>query len=223
MSKIKIISSLDLNSNGLQCKDKSGKYKSVLLRQGTMDGACATYSVMMNLLILRAINKSDTDVYAEHKSKATKKLFDVFCNSYGMHRNGQSFVKIKKMLTESFQTEVICERRNSDNEKSIDYIKDFVLNDLPVVISVETSKFAHALLAIGIEYEEIQIENVETEIVPTKIFCLDPSGTELKNNYWNSLIVLNPKTKGKKYKYHYLVDNEVYNVSLKDILLIQST
>ncbi len=216
MNKIKVISSLKLDENGLRCKDKLGKLKSILHLQGSMDGACATYSVLMNLLLLRTINHKDTEVYAVHKTKATKTLFEVFCNSYGMHRNGQSFIKIKKMLTESFHSEIECIRRDSENEKSVEHIKKVLSEDRPVIISIEAKNYAHALLAIGMEYEESD----DKSIIPTKIFCLDPSGIDAGYNYWNSVIDLYPDKPGTKYKYLYLMGSCTERVALTDILVI---
>ena len=95
----KIVSNLRFNDKRqLVCKGKNGKECPVFKKQGSLDGACATYSVIMNLLILGAISDTDTRICAEHKNKYTKKLFEVFCNDYGMHRNGQTFYKIKRML-----------------------------------------------------------------------------------------------------------------------------
>jgi hypothetical protein len=51
----KIISQLHTNKDGIVCKDKTGREHVVFKKQGDLDGACATYCVIMNLLILRLI------------------------------------------------------------------------------------------------------------------------------------------------------------------------
>ena len=79
MKKV-FVDNLKMQNGDLVCKDKSGFYKKVFLKQGSLDGACATYSVIMNLLIIRAISEKDTWINAEHKTRETKKLFKVFCN-----------------------------------------------------------------------------------------------------------------------------------------------
>ena len=43
-----IVDNLKIQNNELVCKDKTGRYKPVFKKQGDLDGACATYSVIMN-------------------------------------------------------------------------------------------------------------------------------------------------------------------------------
>ena len=84
-----IVDNLRIQNNEPVCKDKTGRYHPVFKKQGDLDGACATYSVIMDLLILGVITEKETHVNEEHKTRDTEKLFKVFCNDYGMHRNGQ--------------------------------------------------------------------------------------------------------------------------------------
>ena len=59
---IKIIDSLYLTEKG--CSIKKRNYHPVHIRQGDIDGACAVYSLMMNLLILKTISRVQIeDVY----------------------------------------------------------------------------------------------------------------------------------------------------------------
>lgn len=90
----KIISQLHTSKDGIVCKDKTGKYHVVFKKQGDLDGACATYCVIMNLLILRLIKDVDTRVYSKSGDMATRKLIKTFMQEYGMHINGQSYYKI---------------------------------------------------------------------------------------------------------------------------------
>ena len=91
-----IVSNLHIRNKQLVCKGKNGKLAPVFKKQGSHDGACATYSVIMNLLIIGVISGSDTKINVEHKNPDVKKLFQVFCCDYGMHRNGQTFFQDKK-------------------------------------------------------------------------------------------------------------------------------
>ena len=53
---IKIIESLELTSEGVRLGNK----QKVHLRQGDLDGACAVYSLMMYLIILRIFTYEPT-------------------------------------------------------------------------------------------------------------------------------------------------------------------
>lgn len=85
---IKIIDSLYLTEKG--CSIKKRNYHPVHIRQGDIDGACAVYSLMMNLLILKTISRVQIeDVYDNiKKSPETEKLFHEFFDKHGMIRGG---------------------------------------------------------------------------------------------------------------------------------------
>ena len=51
----KVLSQLKMQDGELVCKDRSGKFRPLYKKQGSLDGACATYSVIMDLLILGTI------------------------------------------------------------------------------------------------------------------------------------------------------------------------
>lgn len=203
----KIISQLHTNKDGIVCKDKTGKEHVVFKKQGDLDGACATYCVIMNLLILQLIKDKDTRVYEESGDRATRKLIKTFMMDYGMHINGQSYYKIKKMLKESFN-KVECVHYNSNGNRSLDYIEKTIVEDKPIIISVSQKKWAHALLAVGIEKENNVI---------SKIFCLDPSGVSCCNKRWNMEIEV------KNSKLDHRQPTIIYDgryVSLDDVLII---
>ncbi len=212
----KVVSNLKFNDkNQLVCKGRNGKYCPVFKKQGSLDGACATYSVIMNLLILGVISDSDTKICVEHKNREVKKLFKVFCNDYGMHRNGQTFYKIKKMLLESFG-DVINVKHTNVNSNSWDVI-DNVINVLiegdPVIISVSNSSLSHAMLAVGYEKENGEI---------SKLLCLDPEGDYIHGRKrWNASIDIK---KGRKNPFIYLstlegIKSKCY-VELDDIIIL---
>ena len=210
-----IVDNLKIQNSELVCKDISGRYKSVFKKQGSLDGACATYSVIMNLLILGVISEKDTWINASHKTKEAKKLFKVFCNDYGMHRNGQTYFKIKKMLIESVSSVVSVVHKLTTDKDSVAVIKETIDSRIPIIISIGDNKnddWGHAMLAIG--YEE------NDRGLVSKILCLDPSGDYIHGRKrWNSEIQITPKQyrlstewDGKS------ITNKI--VTLEDVLII---
>ncbi len=100
-----------------------------------------------------------------------------------------------------------------DELEIIQLIDNKINDDLPVVISCEFSGGAHALLAVGMEYDE----NND----PCKILCLDPDTTAPNVNYYNSVIVLNVREKGEyRHDYFNTKDNTIARVGLQEILII---
>ena len=209
-----IVDNLKILNSELVCKDISGRYKSVFKKQGSLDGACATYSVIMNLLILGVISEKDTWINASHKTKEAKKLFKVFCNDYGMHRNGQTYFKIKKMLIESVSSVVSVVHKLTSDKDSVAIIKETIDTRLPIIISIGDKKddeWGHAMLAIG--YEE------NDNGLVSKILCLDPSGDYIHGRKrWNSEIQITPKQYRLSTDWDGVATNKI--VTLEDVLII---
>lgn len=206
-----IVSALKLENGTLVCKGKSGRMYSVFKKQGDLDGACATYCVIMNLLILGTINGSDTEIRVVHSNPDTKRLFREFCEYHGMHRDGQTYHMIQRMLKRSMGDVVEVKRRETKNLYSVEVIAETIKEyDIPVVMSIT----GHAMLAIGVE-EECGLV--------TKILCLDPSGDYMNhtNKRWNSeiKIIRDGRT---QFKYKSKVEGEWMeeNTRLWDVLVI---
>lgn len=183
-----IVDNLKMQNRELVCKEKTGRYKPVFKKQGCLDGACATYSVIMNLLILGVIAEKDTHINTKHKTRETKKLFKVFCNDYGMHRHGQTYFKIKKMLDESFSSLVTTTHKLTSDKESVAIVKKIIDKHIPIIISIgeNASDWGHAMLAIGYEDDE--------EGTVKKILCLDPAGDYIHGRKrWNAEIQVTPK------------------------------
>ena len=213
----KLVNNLHFNNKRqLVCKGKNGRECPVFKKQGSLDGACATYSVIMNLLIIRAISDTDTRICVQHKNKETKKLFKVFCNDYGMHRDGQTFYKIKRMLLEGFGNVVDIEHTNTQKSgiESLNNIVSVINEGIPVIFSISNNYFCHALLAVGYEKNNDEIN---------RIFCLDPSGDYIHGRQrWNATIDVNTKRKNI-YIYESVIEGEKCRsfVDLNDILILR--
>lgn len=208
-----IVDNLKLQNGEAVCKDKTGRYHPVFKKQGDLDGACATYSVVMNLLILGVISEKDTHINAEHKTRTTKKLFKVFCNDYGMHRNGQTYFKIRKMLKESISTLVTTDHKLTTGSKSVEFIQKTLNERIPIVISIGdgSDDWGHAMLAIG--YEENEKGNV------SKILCLDPAGDYIHGRKrWNAEIQITPKQYKLKTVWSGIKTTKI--VTLEDVIVI---
>lgn len=197
----------------LVCIDKTGRYNPVFKKQGCLDGACATYSVVMNLLILGVIAEKDTQVNAQYKTKKAKKFFEVFCEGYGMHRYGQTYYKIKRMLKESLSTVVTTKHKLTSDKQSLTIIKETLDTRIPIIISIgdNSSDWGHAMLAIGYE------ENDGGEIC--KILCLDPGGDYIHGRKrWNAEIKITPKQYRLQTVWNGLSTTKI--ITLDDVLII---
>lgn len=93
---IKIIKDLDITASGVSVFNR--KWQPVHLQQGEMDGACAVYSMMMNLLILKVLTRNQVvNLKTTFKGNTAKgRLFKEFFVTEGLCRDGFYFSEIKE-------------------------------------------------------------------------------------------------------------------------------
>ena len=199
---IKIIDSLYLTEEG--CCIKNRKSYPVHIRQGSLDGACSIYSLMMYLMILKTIRRNELeDLYDNiEKSSETENLFHEFFDKHGLLRNGLYFHDLKKLINRVYGSVVTVVCKNEDDEEFqcdgfIHQIKSVLDTDSPIMLGIDyKGGGAHAVLAIGYEADVNGMFN---------IFCLDPGYDSNPTSYWNIVISLN-SFKGK-YKHQCLTHN----------------
>ena len=201
---IKIISNIDIvykdsRPQGVGVFNRT--WQPLHLRQGDMDGACAVYSLMMNLLVLKILTRNQicglSNPFKGNTSKG--RLFKEFLYDEGLCRDGFFFSSpdgepnITDKLRHSFTKEVksAASKYDSCNDKqtlAVDTIKKSIDEDNSIMIAETFCDGAHAMLAIGYE--------VQNETV-TKIFCLDPGNMISDCSYWNAVIRINERTNSK--------------------------
>jgi hypothetical protein len=174
---------LELTPGGLCAESDLYPLQPILFRQGYMDGACAVYSLMINLQIQGYVFGNDISPEAKFdKRKPKDKFLAHFLNESGLIRDGKEFQQFKKEI-EKWNPDLTVTYFDSKslNEK-INNICDNLDKDLPVIISIEyKGDGAHALVAVGYE------EDPETKKV-LKILCVDPLAEEPKVSEWNCFI-----------------------------------
>lgn len=187
MATIQIVSNLKLHpQKGLLSKDCTGKWINVHYQQGDLDGACAVYSVIMNLLVLGMIEKEEICINSSIDKRTRKgKLLSYLLEKQGLVRDGYCFRTLAKDIRD-YANFTANQKLAKSREDAINIIQTSIENDSPIIISVFGEEWAHALLAIGIEYNEND--------VPTKILCLDPGAPSPICTYWNCIIDVSTKT-----------------------------
>ena len=221
MKTIKIIEQLLIDVDGVKAKTKNGKYQTVHLRQGNLDGACSVYSTMMNLILIGAVKFSDIRLSGNNYDKryGIERLKKEFFDLKGLHREGnyfyhEEFDNIKEMLQRSFSKHVSSTHIEGNADEIIDKIHQNINNNQPLLISIAyKGSGSHALVAVGVEINE--------QNQPNKILCLDPGCETPKFTSWNSIIDLKPQ--GGKYTFRNITETgDCKYVQLQDVLVISS-
>lgn len=217
MKIIKIIDALHIDESGVQAKTRNGRYQTVHLQQGDLDGACAVYSTIMILIMIRAVSYDDIKVSGNDYDRrySIEKLKKELLETKGLHRDGnfffhQDYDNIKEMLERTYSKQISVVHKEGN---SIENIQEQIENNQPVLISFGfKGGGAHALVAVGFECDEKSNK-------PTKILCLDPGYPTPKFTYWNSVIDLT-EYEGK-YNYRNITESGECNyIQLQDILII---
>lgn len=209
MATIKIVSNLKLHpKKGLLAKDSSGKWVKVHYQQGELDGACAVYSVVMNLLILSMIKEEDICLYNPiDKRKRTGKILAHLLENNGLVRDGYYFKTLAKKLRDYSNIDAKHKRRIGI-EETISFIHSNIYKDTPIIFSVSGTDWAHAILVIGIEYNDKNI--------PSKFLCLDPSAPSPIYAHWNCIVDISTPT------IWYKTECNQDKVEIRDMMLISN-
>ena len=174
---MKIINKIKLTADGLVV---TGTKRHIHLRQGDMDGACGVYSMMMCLIMIKAITPGDVHPDNEHPNSRESKgrLINHFLNHNGMVRSGYELPKLKDELLHAFKSKVIVDYYDEDILSNIVNALDY---DIPVEILIRYKrKGGHIIAVIGYKQENDS----------TLLFCLDPGFSLNEGMYWNNVIIV---------------------------------
>lgn len=192
------------------------KYYPVHLRQGVLDGACAVYCVMMYLLILNIVTRrqlEDLDGKIRKKD-SIKNLFKALFENKGLIRSGFYYTNLQPLINRHIGDCVIAKAQEDEKEsQTLERIKGSIDSGNPIMIAAQYRGGAHAMLAVGYEYDDSGMFN---------IFCLDPGFDCPPTSYWNAVIALNQGS-GSKYPHKWIAYNKDYstNIYLGETLIIE--
>ena len=209
---IHIINRLQLSDGGLVVR---GTKQKVHLQQGTMDGACAVYSMMMCLIIIRSINRNDVACLNDEKIKGNTskgRLINTFLHKNGFVRKGFFITKLNDELLHAYQKSVDTEFY-SISKNGISGITDGVVKALESNIPVELGFIrkgysGHAVVAVG--YEEISTGYL--------FYILDPGYPMHFGQYWNNVIRVETNSIRKYNAYNF---EEKENIQIDEALVIR--
>ena len=154
MKQISIINQLDIDE-GKVVTNKSDNYDAVFLKQGSLDGACGPYCVIMALLITGAVTLDEVhDLWNIKLSSRLGKLIKGMRKHDTLFSDGTTINELATLLDNSFGRILKTVTSEASGKKLIPFIIAQLKNNYPVIVGVKNGKFAHWLLAVGFEKEE---------------------------------------------------------------------
>lgn len=223
--QIKIIDRVSLTKDSLFVK---GTKQEIHLQQGSLDGACAVYSMMMCLIMNKIIKRKDVaDLDFSHDGRSSNgRLVLLFLEHQGLIRNGYDFISLKADLYNAFRKRVkvsCCVSKFYAETNGIIPTEEFeikttliedIINALdsnkPVEIGFtrKGNKNGHAVVAIGYQESNNSVS----------FFCLDPGFDLPKGQFWNNILQVNTDSNAK---YNCLNNQEESVVTIDEILIIE--
>ena len=186
---IHIIEQIELTEQG-PCAYAGEYIQEIFLNQGSIDGACGPYSVLMGLLTLGVVDRNEVTSFEIDSHTSYGKLriaMDKYQSS--LFNEGTGLADLQKIISKSFGKDLIIEPSNLKSDELIGHVIDKLDENKPTIVGVNYSGGAHWMLAIGYkknDYDESYY-----------LLFLDPGGVKPIFCEWNSIIGVSPDQRGR--------------------------
>ena len=185
MAIYSIMSNIKHQAGSTHYTDSSGDELPLHEQQGTMDGACSVYSIIMALKLMKYISNEDVTIYQNLDRRTHKgKLLHELMESRGLVRQGSSFKELTKVIKSIYRDNIYVEHMNFKTNSSAIKQMELMVHDNwdgSIVLGMSYKHGGgHAVLFVGLEVDE----NGKT----SKVLCLDPGCEESHIAPWNCYI-----------------------------------
>lgn len=195
-TEIMVIEPIDTTNEGPQVPKGEKGWQSVHLRQGSMDGACGLYSLMMGLIICGVVRYDDACSLSAFSSKSKiGRLFEYFANLSPLLIEGTNADHILTAINKYFPGKIDIQEKERKRSDIVKFIDQHIINNHPVLLILTfEGGGAHWVLVIGRESEK---RGKKTTLC--RFLILDPSEETPKICSWNGVI----DTRKQKGRYPY--------------------
>ena len=173
-----LIPQILLTSTGA-VSNKDGAPQEIHLRQGSADGACGAYSVMMTLLILGQLDYEQVTALSRLDRRTRPGRLQTGLEKYpGLFQQGLDGHDISVLLHNFNQ--VLATEEEKQPENCWQFILDHLEQDHPVIIGLQCDGFGHWMVIVGTE--------TDTKGKVTRLLALDSTANAPDVCPWNAFI-----------------------------------
>ncbi|KAA9332689.1 hypothetical protein [Adhaeribacter soli] len=181
---INVIDLLETTECGPEAYNENGEKQEVFLNQGSIDGACGPYSILMALLSIGLVNRDEvTSFNTDGRTRLGKFLKNIGNDYNTLFRDGTHLHDLEKIVKASYGGQLSIEFEDSKNKKIINFTLEHLKQNHPTIIGLNYSGGGHWMLAVGFE------SDAKGQI--NRLLLLDPSGNKPVVSSWNTIIDLN--------------------------------
>lgn len=184
MTEIHVIDLLDATHNGPTAIGPSGEEQEVHLQQGSLDGACGPYSLLMCLLICGLIERSAIINSYYSKQTSIGKILERIKQGKGLFKDGTDLEELKKFIEGTFPKKLEIETIEKSGVDVRSFVEKHINQNHPVIMGMEYPGSGHWVVAIGLEYSR---ESNGT-LTLCRTLVLDPDKRYSKVSAWNGVV-----------------------------------
>ncbi len=132
-----------------------GRWHHIHLRQGSVDGACGAYSILMALLVLGQLDYDQLTSFghADGRSRAGKLLAGLE-KFPGLFRQGMNTDELSQLLHKNFGQVLSLDSVARLDGNPWQFTMDQLNTGRPVIIRIQGSGCGHWMVVIGVELDE---------------------------------------------------------------------
>ena len=151
-----------------------------LLRQSDLDGACGHHCVLMALMVLRVLKRTDLSNLPRARSKSLSHMWRMTSMNYFA---GTTASDLQYMLA---HYETIIETRTRRSNQ-IARVLDVLADSGVAIVGIRNSRLNHWVLAAGVGGLEI-----DGEMKPSHLLIIDPGNAHVPLSVWNAMLAVTP-------------------------------
>jgi hypothetical protein len=154
-TEIMVISPIDTTNEGPKVPEGGKGWQPVHLRQGTMDGACGLYSLMMGLIICGVVRYDDARAFYTFKPDTNiGRLFEYFGKLGPLMKQGTNLDQMVTAVDEYCPGQIDYFGQVGKGQDLIEFIDPNIIRNHPVLLLIDVEGVGHWVLVIGRECEK---------------------------------------------------------------------
>lgn len=184
MTEIYVIDPIDATHEGPSALGPDGNRQMVHLMQGSLDGACGPYSLMMALLICGLVDRNDAARYgAVDRRTSLGRLLSEWHRLGPLVKAGTDPVQLATLLENTYGKHLHLEFAGGSGAQIRDFVEKQVGQNRPVLMTLNYPDGGHWVVVIGLEY---QLEGIDRRLC--RFLVLDPAHPASPVCAWNGVI-----------------------------------
>ena len=184
MTEIHVIDLIDTTNEGPAAMDTKAEEQQVHLHQGSLDGACGPYCLLMSLLICGLADR--TSVLSSRYSKQTSigKVLERIHRGQGLFRDGTSLEELQDLIDGAFTKKLGAEPFKESGVGVKSFVERHINENHPVIMGMEYPGWGHWVVAVGLEYSRESNGTLSL----CRILVIDPQEMPSKVSTWNGVV-----------------------------------